>query len=158
MMAGSGAIELADEEYMREALRAARRGGAAGEVPVGAVIVVAGRVIARAHNEPIARHDATAHAEVLAIREAGQVMGNYRLPGSRLYVTAEPCVMCCGAIVGARIERVIYGAPDPKAGAVESLYRVLADGRLNHQPRVTRGVLAGECAEVLREFFSGRRI
>jgi tRNA(adenine34) deaminase len=157
MIAGSVAAERADEEYMREALRAARRGAAAGEVPVGAVIVMDGRVIARAHNEPIARRDATAHAEVLAIREAGQAAGNYRLLGSRLYVTTEPCVMCCGAIVGARIEHVIYGAADPKAGAVESLYQILTDARLNHRPRLTSGVLADECAEVLREFFRSRR-
>ncbi len=157
MMVGSVAAERADAKYMREALRTARRGAAAGEVPVGAVIVVEGRVIAGAHNEPIARHDATAHAEVLAIREAGRVIGNYRLLSARLYVTAEPCVMCCGAIVSARIEHVIYGVADPKAGAVESLYHILADARLNHRPRVTSGVLASECADLLREFFRSRR-
>jgi tRNA(adenine34) deaminase len=157
MKPGSVAAERADVEFMREALRAARRGAASGEVPVGAVVVAEGRVIASAHNEPIARHDPTAHAEVLAIREAGRAMASYRLLGARLYVTAEPCVMCCGAIVSARIEHVIYGAADPKAGAVESLYRILADARLNHRPRVTGGVLADECAELLREFFRSRR-
>jgi len=142
---------------MRAALAAARRGAVAGEVPVGAVIVIDGEIVATAHNEPLGRSDATAHAEVLVIREAGRKTGNYRLPGAVLYVTVEPCIMCCGAIVGARIERVVFGAVDPKAGAAVSLHRLLDDGRLNHAVAVTRGVLADECAAVLQEFFKGRR-
>jgi tRNA(adenine34) deaminase len=148
---------LSQEGFMRAALAAARRGGVAGEVPVGAVIVIDGEIVATAHNEPLGRSDATAHAEVLVIREAGRKTGNYRLPGATLFVTVEPCIMCCGAIVGARIERVVFGAVDPKAGAAVSLHRLLDDGRLNHSVAVTRGVLADECAAVLQEFFKGRR-
>jgi tRNA(adenine34) deaminase len=142
---------------MRAALAAARRGAAAGEVPVGAVIVIDGEIVATAHNEPIGQSDATAHAELLAIREAGRKTGNYRLRGATLYVTVEPCVMCCGAIVSARIERVIFGAADPKAGAAVSLHRLLDDRRLNHSVASTGGVLADECADVLKEFFKARR-
>jgi tRNA(adenine34) deaminase len=149
--------EAAHVAFMRAALAAARRGGEAGEVPVGAVVVIGGEVVTSAHNAPIARGDATAHAEVLAIREAGRRLGNYRLPEATLYVTVEPCVMCCGAVLQARLAAVVYGAPDPKAGAVESLYRLLADPRLNHRPAVTGGVLAEECGAVLREFFRDRR-
>jgi tRNA(adenine34) deaminase len=151
------ASEVSPDAFMRAALAAARRGGEAGEGPVGAVIVIDSEVVATAHNEPIARSDATAHAEVLAIREAGRRIGNYRLPGATLYATVEPCVMCCGAIINARLARVVFGAADPKAGAVESQYRLLADERLNHRPVVSGGVLAEECAELLREFFRGRR-
>ncbi len=143
---------------MRAALAAARRGAEAGEVPVGAVVVIGGEIVATAHNEPVGLSDATAHAEMLAIREAGRKTGNHRLPGASLYATVEPCVMCCGAIVSARIERVIFGAADPKAGAAVSLYRLLEDGRLNHVARVTGGVLAEECAALLKEFFRARRL
>jgi tRNA(Arg) A34 adenosine deaminase TadA len=147
----------ADETFMREALAEARRGMAAGEVPVGAVVVVAGEVVSRAHNAPITLADPTAHAEVLALREAGRRSGNYRLTGAWLYVTVEPCVMCCGAAIHARLDRVVYGAPDPKAGAVESLHRLLDDRRVNHRVAATGGVLTEECGALLRTFFETRR-
>ncbi|MBI4638486.1 MAG: nucleoside deaminase [Candidatus Rokubacteria bacterium] len=142
---------------MREALEEARRGLAAGEVPVGAVVVAAGAVIGRAHNAPIALADPTAHAEILALREAARALGNYRLTGATLYVTLEPCPMCCGAALGARIARLVYGARDPKAGAVESLHRLLDDPRLNHRVEATGGVLGAASAAMLREFFETRR-
>jgi tRNA(adenine34) deaminase len=142
---------------MREALVEAERGGAVGEVPVGAVVVIDDAVVARAHNAPVALSDPTAHAEVLALREAGAKAGNYRLPGATLYVTVEPCAMCCGALVNARVARVVYGARDPKAGAVESLFQLLEDRRLNHRVEAVGGVLAGESAALLREFFDRRR-
>jgi tRNA(adenine34) deaminase len=142
---------------MREALAEAARGRAAGEVPVGALVVIDDVVVARAHNAPVASSDPTAHAEVLALRAAGAKVGNYRLPGATLYATVEPCAMCCGAIVNARIGRVVYGARDVKAGAVESLYRLLDDARLNHRVDAVGGVLAVESAAVLREFFDSRR-
>lgn len=139
------------------ALEEARRAAAAGEVPVGAVIVLDGQVVGRGHNAPIARHDPTAHAEVLALREAASARGNYRLPGATLYVTVEPCPMCCGAAIHARVARVVYGAADPKGGAAQSLYRLLGDARLNHEASVTEGVRGEECAALLREFFRARR-
>ena len=142
---------------MREALAEARRGLEAGEVPVGAVVVLDGAVIARAHNAPIALADPTAHAEVLALRDAGLKTGNYRLTGATLYVTVEPCPMCCGTALHARLARLVYGAADPKAGAVESLHRLLDDPRLNHRVAATGGVLAGESAALLREFFETKR-
>lgn len=145
------------DAFMRAALAEARRGGDEGEVPVGAVIVVGDEVIAAAHNRPIGLSDPTAHAEVLALREAGRKVGNYRLPEGTLYVTVEPCVMCCGAILHARLARVVFGATDPKAGAVESMYRLLDDGRPNHDVSVTGAVLADECGALLKEFFSARR-
>jgi tRNA(adenine34) deaminase len=142
---------------MREALVEARRGLAAGEVPVGAVVVVDGVIIGRAHNAPVALADPTAHAEVLALREAAARTGNYRLTGATLYATVEPCAMCCGAALHARVARVVYGARDPKAGAVESLYRLLEDTRLNHRAPALGGVLADESAALLREFFETKR-
>ncbi len=142
---------------MRAALAEARRGLEAGEVPVGAVVVLDGVIVGGAHNAPIALADPTAHAEILALREAGQKLGNYRLTGATLYVTVEPCPMCCGAALHARLARVVYGAPDPKAGAVESLYRLLGDARLNHRVEATGGVLGAECAAVLRQFFETKR-
>ena len=142
---------------MRQALAEAERGGTAGEVPVGAVVVVEGTVVGRAHNAPVALSDPTAHAEVLALREAAEKVGNYRLPGATLYVTLEPCAMCCGAVVNARLARVVYGARDPKGGAVETLYRLLDDARLNHRAATVGGVLADESAALLREFFDRRR-
>ena len=142
---------------MREALAEAERGGAAGEVPVGAVVVIDGVIVGRAHNAPIALSDPTAHAEVLALREAARRAGNYRLPAATLYVTLEPCAMCCGAALQARLARVVYGARDPKAGAVESLHRLLEDTRLNHRVAATGGVLAAESAALLRGFFETRR-
>jgi len=142
---------------MREALAEAERGQAAGEVPIGAVVVVEGAIAGRAHNAPVALSDPTAHAEVLALREAARKAGNYRLPGATLYVTLEPCAMCCGAAIQARLARVVYGARDAKAGAVESLYRLLDDARLNHRVSAVGGVLEAESAALLRGFFDTRR-
>jgi len=142
---------------MREALVEAERGKAAGEVPIGAVIVLDGAVVGRAHNAPVALSDPTAHAEVLALREAARKAENYRLPGATLYVTLEPCAMCCGAAIQARLARIVYGAPDPKAGAVESLHRLLDDERLNHRVAATGGVLTADSAALLRAFFDTRR-
>ena len=142
---------------MRAALDEARRGFLDGEVPVGAVVVADSAIVARAHNAPIALSDPTAHAEVLALREAGRKTGNYRLTGATLYVTVEPCPMCCGAVLQARLARVVYGAADPKAGAVESLYRLLDDPRLSHRVEAVGGVLGGECAALLTEFFETKR-
>ncbi len=135
----------------------ARRGLVASEVPIGAVVVRDGAIIGRAHNAPVAQTDPTAHAEVLALRAAARAIGNYRLTGAALYVSVEPCAMCCGAVLNARIARVVYGAADPKAGAVESLYRLLDDARWNHRVIVRGGVLADECAALLRRFFEERR-
>jgi len=146
-----------DERFMREALAEARRGLAAGEVPVGAVVVIDGVVVARAHNAPIAHSDPTAHAEILALRAAGAHVENYRLTDASLYVTVEPCAMCSGAALHARVAEVVYGAPDPKAGAVESLHRLFDDARLNHRVTSRGGVLAAESAALLREFFEARR-
>jgi tRNA(adenine34) deaminase len=148
---------MGDEDFMAIALDEARRGLEAGEVPVGAVVVVDGEIIARAHNTPIALADPTAHAEVLALREAARKLGNYRLTGATLYATVEPCPMCCGAILQARVARLVYGAPDPKAGAVESLYRLLDDPRLNHRVSSRGGVLAREAAQLLKTFFESKR-
>jgi tRNA(adenine34) deaminase len=151
--------EIADSDarFMREALRAARRGGQRGEVPVGAVVVCGERIVARAYNRPIAKIDPSAHAEIEALRNAARRVGNYRLPECTLYVTIEPCAMCAGAIVQARLARVVFGAPDSKAGACGSVIDVLGNRRLNHHTAVTGGVLANECAAVMREFFRTRR-
>jgi tRNA(adenine34) deaminase len=150
-------VPVDDENFMREALDEARRGAIAGEVPVGAVVVMGGVIVSRAHNAPITLADPTAHAEVLALRMAAEECWNYRLAGATLYATVEPCMMCCGAALHARVARVVYGARDPKAGAVESLYRLLDDVRLNHRAEVLGGVLAVEAARLLREFFEMRR-
>lgn len=147
-----------DEKWMRIALEQAGEALAAGEVPVGAVIVRGGELLARAHNAPIALNDPSAHAEILAIRRAAAAEGNYRLPGATLYVTLEPCLMCAGAILQARIERLVFGAADPKNGAVVSLCRVFEDRRLNHAVEVTGGILPGECGEILSGFFRGKRV
>jgi len=147
-----------DFEYMGEALAAAREGLAAGEVPVGAVVVgKGGKMLGRAFNQPIGLHDPTAHAEVLALRQAAALVGNYRLPGVSLYVTMEPCIMCVGAMIQARVQRLIFGAADPKAGACVSLYRLPEDERLNHRIEVINGVREAECRDLLQEFFRGRR-
>jgi len=146
-----------DEALMAIALDEARRGLAAGEVPVGAIVVLEGTIVGRAHNAPITLTDPTAHAEVLALRAAATRLGNYRLTGATLYTTVEPCPMCCGAALHARIGRVVYGAADPKAGAVDSLYRLLDDSRLNHRVATRGGVLAREAAELLARFFAARR-
>lgn len=145
------------EKFMRLALRQARRAEAEGEVPVGAVVVYNGRVLARAHNRPLALRDPTAHAEILALRRAAKKLGNYRLSGCALYVTIEPCAMCAGAIIHARVDQLIFGACDPKAGACGSALKVLNHRRLNHRVRLARGVLAEEAAATLREFFRRRR-
>lgn len=146
-----------DEHWMGLALEEAARAAQAGEVPIGAVVVLDGRLLASGHNAPLARHDPTAHAEILALREAARGAGNYRLPGATLYATIEPCVMCCGALVHARIARLVYGADDARAGAVRSIHRLLDDARLNHRVEVTAGVRAAECGARLSEFFRAKR-
>ena len=142
---------------MRVALAEARASLAAGEVPVGAVVVVGDVIVGQAHNAPIGLIDPSAHAEVLALRGAALKIGNYRLPDATLFSTLEPCTMCCGAVIQARLARVVYGAPDPRAGAIESLYRLLDDPRLNHRVEALGGVLAEECGALLREFFETKR-
>ena len=143
---------------MKIALEEAESGYRRGEVPVGAVLVREGIVLAQDHNSPIATNDPSAHAEMLVLRKAAQVMGNYRLAGTELYVTIEPCIMCAGAIVHARVERVIFGARDPKCGAVVSLYNILDDKRLNHQVKITEGILKEECGEIISRFFKEKRV
>ena len=146
-----------DELWMEEALRSAQRALEAGEVPVGAVVVSEGRIVGRGWNRNIADSDPTAHAEIVALREAGATVGNHRLAECELFATIEPCPMCAGALVHARIKRLIYGADDPKAGAVLSVVPVLNHPRLNHKMEVRGGVLAGRCAELLQTFFKNRR-
>ena len=146
-----------DSHFMQQALAEARRAEAEGEVPVGAVVVREGEVIAAAHNQPIALHDPTAHAEILALRAAAAKLGNYRLTGCDLYVTLEPCAMCVGALVHARIRRLVYGAADPKAGAVASCLRLLDSPHWNHRVEVRGGLLADEASALLQQFFSSRR-
>jgi tRNA(adenine34) deaminase len=146
-----------DQSYMRMALQEAQAGLAENEVPVGAVIVCDGRVIAAAHNQREQLRDPTAHAEMIAITQAAHALNSWRLDQCTLYVTLEPCVMCAGAIVQSRVARVVYGAADPKAGAVRSLFQLLQDERLNHRAEVTPGVLSGPCGEILAEFFQAQR-
>lgn len=146
-----------DEGFMAEALRLAREGGALGEVPVGAVVVKDGEIIGRGFNAPISRQDPTAHAEIVALRDAARNLGNYRLPGCDLYVTLEPCVMCAGAIIHARIARVVFGARDPKTGASGSVVNLFGEPRLNFHATVQDGVLAQECGALLTGFFAARR-
>lgn len=146
-----------DSQYMQIALEEAARASAKEEVPVGAVLVQGERILARAHNLRETRGDATAHAEILAIREACKQVGGWRLEDSTLYVTLEPCPMCAGAILQARVERLVYGADDPKAGVVKSLYSMLEDERFNHRVQVTGGVLEQECSAILKDFFHRRR-
>jgi tRNA(adenine34) deaminase len=147
----------ADAQFMRRAIELARLASEAGEVPVGAVLVLGAEVIAEGFNAPISHADPTAHAEIQALREAARKLGNYRLPGTTLYVTLEPCAMCVGAILHARVARVVFGAADPKTGAAGSVIDLFAEARLNHHAGVQGGVLAEECGQVLREFFSQRR-
>lgn len=142
---------------MRHALELAGRAAAAGEVPVGALVVCDGQVVAEAYNLRESMPSALAHAEILAIEQATKRLGRWRLSGCTLYVTLEPCVMCAGALVQARVDRVVYGARDPKGGAVVSLFEVLSDRRLNHRPEVLGGVLEAECASILSDFFKHRR-
>jgi tRNA(adenine34) deaminase len=146
-----------DELWMEEALRSAQRALEAGEVPVGAVVVHQGRIVGRGWNRNITDHDPSAHAEVMALRDAGAGVGNHRLTGCDLFVTIEPCAMCASAMVHARIKRLIYGADDPKAGAVRSLMQILNHPQLNHHIEVHSGVLAGRCVELLQTFFKSRR-
>lgn len=151
-------LAMDDERWMRQALALARRAAAEGEVPVGAVLVLDDTLVGEGWNRPIALHDPSAHAEILALRDAGHCLGNYRLPGSRLYVTLEPCVMCAGAIIHARVESVIFGALDPKAGACGSVFDLLPSvKRFNHSTQCRGPVLADACGELLRAFFRSRR-
>ncbi len=145
------------EAFMREALAQARLAGEAGEVPVGAVLVLNGKIVGRGYNQPISASDPSAHAEIMALRDAGRNLGNYRLPGSTLYVTLEPCAMCSGALMHARVARIVFGARDPKTGAVGSVVNLFAEERLNHHATVEGGVLAAECGATLSDFFAGRR-
>jgi tRNA(adenine34) deaminase len=147
----------ADEQLMRAALDRAEAAAAHGDVPIGAVVARGGELLAAAGNERELRRDPTAHAEVLALRAAAEVLGGWRIPDSTLYVTLEPCAMCAGAVVLARVPRVVYGAPDPKAGAAGSVLDVLGEPRLNHRPQVVSGVLAEESSALLRTFFATRR-
>ncbi len=146
-----------DEGLMRAALAEARAAGEAGEVPIGAVVVAGGAIVGRGQNRVLRNCDPTAHAEMVALRAAAEATGNYRLPGCELYVTLEPCAMCSGAMIHARLRRLIFGAADPKAGAVGSVLEVVNHPRLNHQMQVTDGVLGEECGELLRSFFRERR-
>lgn len=150
-------MESNDEVFMQAALDLARQAAAVDEVPVGAVVVVDGKIVGRGYNQPIIRHDPTAHAEVMALRDAAQRLGNYRLPDSTLYVTLEPCVMCSGAIMHARVGRVVFGARDPKTGAAGSVVNLYEEAKLNHHAEIEGGVLADECAALLSSFFAARR-
>jgi tRNA(adenine34) deaminase len=147
----------ADERWMEEALRLARMAEVADEVPVGAVVVYDEKIVGRGWNQVVSSGDPTAHAEIVALREAARTLGNYRLSGCRLYVTLEPCAMCAGAIVHARIARLVFGACDPKAGAVGGIMQVLNHPKLNHRVEVAEGVLGGRCMEILQAFFRERR-
>jgi tRNA(adenine34) deaminase len=151
-------VALADEFFMRAALGAAEQAGESGEVPVGAVVVLRGEIIAVAHNQRETLNDPTAHAEIVALRAAAARLASWRLVDADLYVTMEPCPMCAGAIVNARVRRVVYGCADPKAGAVRTLYQLLDDPRLNHRVEVVPGVLATESAGLLKSFFSRLRL
>ena len=148
---------MTDEDFMRAALEQAHQAGQAGEVPVGAVVVKDGEIIGRGSNAPISRHDPSAHAEMMALRDAAQRVGNYRLVDCELYVTLEPCLMCVGAMFHARIARVVFGASDPKTGAAGSVLDLFGEQRLNHHATVQGGVLAAECGKVLSDFFAQRR-
>jgi tRNA(adenine34) deaminase len=146
-----------DFEFMQEALLEARAAAAAGEVPIGAVLVHDGKILARSGNRTIRDNDPTAHAEVIVLREAARALGNYRLAGTTLYVTIEPCSMCAGALVQARVPRLVYGADDSKGGAVRSCFEILSNPRLNHQVEITAGILASEAGAILQSFFGARR-
>lgn len=147
----------ADNRFLEQALQEARASAEAGEVPIGAVLVAEGKIVARSGNRTIRDCDPTAHAEMVVLREAARSMGNYRLTGTTLYVTVEPCSMCAGAIIQARVPRVVYGCDDPKGGAVRSCFEILTSPQLNHQVRVISGVMAPECAAILQSFFAARR-
>jgi tRNA(adenine34) deaminase len=153
----ASAAPASDVERIRTALALAEEAQRAGEVPVGAIVIADGAIVGRGFNAPISRADPTAHAEITALRDAAQRLGNYRLPECDLYVTLEPCAMCAGAIMQARIRRLVFGAPDPKTGACGGVVDLFAEPRLNHQTTVTGGVLADECGALLKQFFAGRR-
>jgi tRNA(adenine34) deaminase len=146
-----------DEDFLREALDLAREAERGGEVPVGAVVVLDGRVLGRGRNSPISRSDPTAHAEILALREASAATGNYRLEGATMYATLEPCVMCAGALVAARVSRLVFGARDLRFGGVRSKFRLADSEVLNHRVEIVEGVLGAECAELMQRFFNARR-
>ncbi|MGZ6142499.1 MAG: tRNA adenosine(34) deaminase TadA [Myxococcales bacterium] len=148
---------MMDESWMTEALAEARRAADEGEVPIGAVVVCDGRIVGRGRNARERLRDPTAHAEILALQEAARTLGRWRLTGAAIYATLEPCPMCAGALVNARIDRLVYAVPDPKAGAAGTLFDVPRDPRLNHRVEVVSGVLAAECGELLKEFFRARR-
>ncbi|ABR89895.1 Uncharacterized conserved protein [Janthinobacterium sp. Marseille] len=148
---------MQDAIFMRQALDQARNAWTLGEVPVGAVVVKDGEVIATGFNQPIGTHDPTAHAEIMALRAAASILGNYRLPGCELFVTLEPCVMCSGAMMHARLARVVFGAPDPKTGACGSVVNLFEQNQLNHHTQFIGGVLADECSALLKDFFAERR-
>ncbi|MEN3364397.1 MAG: tRNA(adenine34) deaminase, partial [Burkholderiales bacterium] len=148
---------MLDTVFMRQAIDQARNAWALGEVPVGAVVVKDGQVVATGFNQPIGTHDPTAHAEIMALRAAAAVLGNYRLPGCELYVTLEPCAMCSGAMMHARLARVVFGAADPKTGACGSILNLFEQEKLNHHTEVVGGVLAEDCSALLKEFFAERR-
>jgi tRNA(adenine34) deaminase len=151
-------MQTADEDFLREALELARDAERGGEVPVGAVVVLDGRVMGRGRNSPIVRNDPTAHAEILALREAAAATGNYRLEGATMYATLEPCVMCAGALVAARVSRLVFGARDLRFGGVRSKFRLADAEVLNHRVEIVEGVLGAECAELLQRFFTSRRL
>jgi tRNA(adenine34) deaminase len=148
---------LTDEDFLREALELALEAERGGEVPVGAVLVIDGRVMGRGRNSPISRSDPTAHAEVLALREAAAATGNYRLEGATMYTTLEPCVMCAGALVAARVSRLVFGARDLRFGGVRSKFQLADAEVLNHRVEIVEGVLGAECAELMQRFFNSRR-
>jgi len=156
-LADAAVIAATDELWMEEALRSARRALEMGEVPVGAVVVCEGKIVASGGNRNIADSDPTAHAEIVALREAGRILGNHRLLECELFATIEPCAMCAGALVHARIKRLVYGAADPKAGAVHSRLQLLDHPQMNHRVAVRSGVLAARCAEIMQQFFRERR-
>ena len=146
-----------DRQFMQQALDQAKLAAMAGEVPVGAVLVRDGKIISRGFNQPIGNSDPSAHAEMIALRSAAQLESNYRLPGTTLYVTLEPCLMCAGAMLHARVERVVFGATDPKTGAAGSVLNVFSEKQINHQTQVEGGIMSDECGQILRDFFKGRR-
>jgi tRNA(adenine34) deaminase len=146
-----------DRQFMQEALDQAKLAAMAGEVPVGAVLIRDGKIISRGFNQPISNSDPSAHAEMMALRAAAHIESNYRLPGTTLYVTLEPCIMCAGAMLHARVERVVFGAADPKTGAAGSVLNVFSEKQINHQTQVEGGIMSDECGQILRDFFKGRR-
>lgn len=146
-----------DRQFMQQALDQAKLAAMAGEVPVGAVLVRDGKIISRGFNQPISNSDPSAHAEMMALRAAAHIESNYRLPGTTLYVTLEPCIMCAGAMLHARVERVVFGATDPKTGAAGSVLNVFSEKQINHQTQVEGGIMGDECGQILRDFFKGRR-